>query len=197
MIKQLILLITLMVVPLSNYSKENTFLNNVKNAYSKYQIIDCSSSAGIFYVVVGEVNNKTSFSIYFENEMANTYNVVIYEDDTPYILSNYDDFQIYYNIKVNENKKYFVSLVSKEVDTPYYSYSLKFEYNEIGDGRNNFPYNTKLKNEISKFKIILISLIIIVLVELLVLIYFTKKKKKTNTYVVDNMVYEVIDDEEK
>lgn len=178
MIKKLFLLITLLVLPLSNYSKEDTFLNNVKNAYSKYQIIDCSNSAGIFYVVVGEVNNKTSFSIYFENEMANTYNVVIYEDDTPYTLSNYDDFQIYYNIKINENKNYTISLVSKEVSSPYYSYSLKFEYNEFGNGSNHFPYNTKLKNEISKFNIILISLIIVILVELLILICFIKKKKK-------------------
>ena len=55
-----------------NYqTKEETFLTNIKDAYEKYTITDCSTVVGTMYVVVGKVSGETSLSIFFNNLIKN------------------------------------------------------------------------------------------------------------------------------
>ena len=93
----------LMVNLNGNYqTKEETFLNNIKDAYEKYTITDCSTVVGTMYVVVGKVSGETSLSIFFNNEVSKAYTVRIKRNDKSFVISNYDDYQIYYDIKTKD-----------------------------------------------------------------------------------------------
>lgn len=188
-----------------NYqTKEEIFLTNIKDAYEKYTINDCTTVVGKMYVVVGNVNGEKSLSLFFNNEVSNAYTVRIKKNDKLYVLSNYDDYQIYYNIKAKDTDTFVIELITKNGSTPYYAYQVDLtKYDTTGNGLNNFPYHTKLKNKASIVVVCLFFSIPLVLIEALILIIVLRKKNKNkisnsdNQTVYNNIAYTIEDNNEK
>lgn len=189
-----------------NYqTKEETFLTNIKDAYEKYTITDCTTVVGTMYVVVGNVNDNTSLSIFFNNEVSKAYTVRIKRNDKSFVISNYDDYQIYYDIKTKDTDTFVIELITKNGSTPYYVYQVDLtKYTDTnGNGQNNFPYHTKLKNKVSITVICLFFSVPLVLIEALILVIVLRKKNKnkisssTNQTIYNNIAYTIEDNNEK
>ena len=207
--KILLFIITLLTsINLSNDSyltKEQEFLNNVHNAYSSYYIEELDNATGDLILVVGKVDEKYSFSIFYKSNISNSYNVDIYDlnKDKVYTLSDYEDYQIYYNIQIKNGKSYKLLLKSIKTEKSYMEYNIKIDEEKFGNGlgQNNFPYNTKLKNRMSNFTIYLICIILFIIVEVFVYLMIRKRKasiKGSNNYTNNNyqtLNYVVIEDE--
>lgn len=161
-------------------TKEEIFLNTVNEAYDTYTLNNITTVVGQMYVVVGKVDNDISFSVYFNNEKSGEYNVNIKKNEKTYSLSKYDDYQVYYDIKADSKNTYMIELMSKDSSIPYYVYQVnQNDNNKIkGEGTNNFPYHTKLRNRISSFGIMLVVGIPIILLEGLVIVLILTKKQK-------------------
>lgn len=211
--KILLFIITLLTsINLSNDSyltKEQEFLNNVHNAYSSYYIEELDNATGDLILVVGKVDEKYSFSIFYKSNISNSYNVDIYDlnKDKVYTLSDYEDYQIYYNIQIKNGKSYKLLLKSIKTEKSYMEYDIKIDEEKFVNGldQNNFPYNTKLKNRMSNFTIYLICIIIFIIVEVFVYLMIRKRKASikgsnnyNNNYTNNNyqtLNYVVIEDE--
>ena len=211
--KILLFIITLLTsINLSNDSyltKEQEFLNNVHNAYSSYYIEELDNATGDLILVVGKVDEKYSFSIFYKSNISNSYNVDIYDlnKDKVYTLSDYEDYQIYYNIQIKNGKSYKLLLKSIKTEKSYMEYDININEEKFvnGLGQNNFPYNTKLKNRMSNFAIYLICIILFIIVEVFVYLMIRRRKasiKGSNSYnnnytnnKYQNLNYFVIEDE--
>lgn len=189
-----------------NYqTKEETFLTNIKDAYEKYTITDCSTLVGTMYVVVGNISGETSLSIFFNNEVSKAYTVRIKRNDKSFVISNYDDYQIYYDIKTKDTDTFVVELITKNGSTPYYVYQVDLSKNADtnGNGLNTFPYHTKLKNKASITLICLFVSVPLVIIETLILVIVLRKKNKnkisnsTNQTIYNNIAYTIEDNNEK
>ena len=187
-----------------NYqTKEETFLTNIKDAYEKYTITDCTTVVGTMYVVVGNISGETSLSIFFNNEVSKAYTVRIKRNDKSFVISNYDDYQIYYDIKTKATDTFVIELITKNGSTPYYVYQVDLTKatDTNGNGLNNFPYHTKLKNKASIVLICLFISVPLVLIEALILVIVLKKKNKIsnsgNQTVYNNIAYTIEDNNEK
>ena len=186
-------------------TKEEIFLKTINEAYDTYTINDVSTIVGVMYVVVGKVSGDVSFSVFFNNEKSSEYNVNIKKNDSNYVLSKYDDYQVYYDIKTDNTSIYVVELKPKDSSVPFYSYAINLSDNDkiTGEGRANFPYHTKLRNRMSSFGLLLIIGIPVILLEgLVIILVLTKKQKKqkqniNNSSIYSNIAYTVEDNNEE
>lgn len=182
-------------------TKLQEFESIINNSYEEYVVIDHSSAVGDLYIAVGGVDDELSFSIYFKNISYPKYQVqVVAVKSSPkeYILSEFEDYQIFYNISVKKNTKYYVELINEETKQVYNRYYvvgktnlLEFDSSLIinGKGTNNFPYETKLSTKLSFFQVMGIIIGVIILIEIILsfFIYLRRKNKKkkqdTHTYI--------------
>ena len=194
--KLLLLVISLFnILTLSNTykTKEEEFECIIHDAYEEYVYLENKITVGDLIVVVGRVDENISFSIYFKNISYPKYQVKVIKENSSvkeYVLSNYDDYQIYYNIEVKKNTKYYVELINEESKIVYNRYEVisnksmdQFDQSLIikGEGTNNFPYKTKLSTKLSFFQKVGIIIGIIIIVEIIIVsIVLIKKKKKKN-----------------
>ena len=82
-------------------TKHQEFETIINNSYEEYVVIDHSSAVGDLVIAVGGVDDELSFSIYFKNISYPKYQVqVVAVKSSPkeYILSEFEDYQIFYNI---------------------------------------------------------------------------------------------------
>ena len=195
--KLLIFVISLFnIVTLSNnyQTKEQEFQSTIHQAYDKYVYEEYNISVGDLNIVIGSIDDDMSFSIYFNSIDYPKYQlkvIVVKSDAKEYVLSNQSEFEIYYNIEVKKNTKYYLEIFNNDSNTIYNRYEIangnemsQFDESKvlIGNGTHNFPYETKLKTKLSLFKIIaiIIGLVIIIEVIAMFIIMSIKKKKKKN-----------------
>lgn len=182
------------ILSLSNtyQTKEQQFKSIINDSYEEYVINNYNSAVGDLIIAVGKTDEELSFSIYFKNISFPKYQVkVVAVKSSPkeYILSEFEDYQIYYNINVEKNTKYFVELIDEDTKQVYNKYYVvgntnlsEFDTTLIinGKGTNNFPYETKLSTKLSFFQIIGIIIGIVILIEIILgfIIYLRRKNKK-------------------
>lgn len=209
--KLLMFIVTLFSsVTLSNnyLTKEQEFIKNCNDAYKEYIVLDYELAVGDLIIVCGEVDGDTSFSVYFKNGGYPKYQVKIITSKSSvkeYVLSDYEDYQIYYNINVKSNTKYYLELINQDTNLVYNRYLVfdsskmdRFDQSLIiqGNNHNNFPYETKLSTKLTFFQKVGLIIGIIVIVEIAFITFvFLKKKKKKNKQIKDeqrkhNIVYE-------
>lgn len=183
----------------NNYkTNEEKFLDNIHSAYDTYYVHNLDNACGDLILVIGNIDNLSSFSLYFKNKVSNSYNVEIYDikKDKSYVLSNYEDFQIYYNIPIANDKDYNIEIKSQN-NQVYMKYKVSldtsnYNMNDIslvnGLSNNDFPYTTKLQNKMSSTTLYLIVGIIFIIVEIVIFILVRRKnrKMKENTSVDNN-----------
>lgn len=184
-------------------SRLDEFYQNINNNYEKYYINEQKLSIGDLVICEGYVKNNYSLSIYFANSVHKKYAVQITKGKNSYLLS-YDDYQIFYNIKLNEDVEYEVSLISQESKNVYISYKIfNNELNLIGKGQNKFPYNSHLINVPSHYSLLFIILGVFIFVEIVIIIIVILAKKRKNKrqleiaagIILDSMDYEIEDDD--
>lgn len=196
-------------------TKQQQFKQNVEKAYDKYLSQEYTTEAGELIVVMGIVEEQLSFSVYFMNERSSFYQVKIIEKNKKekgYILSNYEDYQIFYHMIPKSNSEYSIQLIGQNKKDPYCEFSicqtatveefLQKDY-KLGEGTHIFPYQTKLKNHLtSRQTIALAGCCIIGMEGIAIAVIFGIKRKKrlkkieTSPKVIyNNIEYKVEDDE--
>lgn len=187
-------------------TKEQEFIETIHSSYDEYVYYDLDNSVGDLILIVGKVNGKLSCSIYYKNNLSEKYNVNIIDDkkDKEYTLSEYEQYQIYYNIELKEGRKYYINIVGEKSKLSYTKYLIVDESNDFnelelvkGEGNASFPYNTKLKNKLSTFTIYILVGIGFVIFEIIVFIIIKKLKKKNNQNLYINLNYTILDEIEE
>ena len=171
----------------NNYlTKKEEFINTVSNAYETYYIENLDNATGELSLVIGSINGVYSFSVFYHSKVSKSYNIDIYDNnkDKLFVLSDYEDYQIYYNIPINNDSSYNLEINSNTNNT-YMSYlisNIHQEYNNKelinGTGNNLFPYNTVLKNQMSDTWLYIILVVIFIIIEIIIFIIIKKGKNK-------------------
>lgn len=189
---------------------EQKFYDIVNANYESYVSTNHNNAAGDLITTIGMVNNELSFSIYFANSRANFYSVVIVVTTSnkvkKYQLSSSEDYQMFFKIPIKDNAKYEVSLVANKTAEPYYIGSIADQitttkYRELsttkGLGNNAFPYETKLRNNLSTIAIVIIIGLCVITLELAIIFMVSKRKRKQRIQQLafvkqsENVIYEV------
>lgn len=192
--KILILILTIFTgINLSNnnyVTKKEEFVNIISDAYEEYYLDNLETVAGDLVLVIGKINNNFSFSLYFNQSVSKTYNIDIYDQnkDILYKLQEYEDYQIYYNISLNDDSNYIIKLNSINNST-FMEYNIMSYYNDFDNlniikgnnkGVSSFPYNTKLKNKTSCTNSFSIFGLIFIIIEVVFLLVIFRRRNKNN-----------------
>lgn len=191
-------------------SKLSDFKETIHKSYQEYYLLEKELGIGDLVICKGYVDNHYSLSLYFANRNSESIIISITKDDKNYILSN-DNYQIFYDIKISLDSSYKVSLISSKNHSIYSSYLIDDVYlNLEGEGLNQFPYHTKLRNQMSSISKVFIFFIILLVLELIIItivILFKRNRKKKvfdqeaqvsraiNNIVYDSSDYQVEDDD--
>ena len=177
-------------------TQKEKFLNTINSAYEEYEVFEKELSVGTLIISKGKVEETETLSLYFETNESKKYNLVVKEDRKTFTMSK-DDYQIFYNIKLKESSTY--KIVISQSGLTYYEISLSdiTFTSKVGEGNNDFPYTTKLKNKLPTLVYIFILLEAVVII---LIIMKKKSKQKTivetsNNITYNSMGYEVVGDE--
>lgn len=183
-------------------TQKEKFLNTINSAYAEYEVFEKELSVGTLIISKGKVEETETLSLYFETNESKKYNLVVKEDRKTFTMSK-DDYQIFYNIKLKESSTY--KIVISQSGLTYYEISLSdiTFTSKVGEGNNDFPYTTKLKNKLPTLVYIFIGGLIFILLEAVVIILIIMKKKSkqkkivetSNNITYNSMSYEVVGDE--
>lgn len=191
-------------------SIENTFIEEIDKNYDYYQIVyEKKTNALKSVAVIGLVNDKWSYSIFFEQFSNHNYQIKTTINNQTKLLTTSTNYGMYFDIDVKENAFIDVAIIEQKGGDRYDNFEIKipaqidnFKNNENtikGQGLNQFPSSSKGGFNLKMaFIYIMIGLIILSLIFLYIILYVMKKqnsKLNSNNHHKNIMEpdYEIID----
>lgn len=203
LLSYLIIILSSIALTSVSSSRLNEFKETIHESYQEYYLFEKELDVGDLVICKGYVNNHYSISLYFANRYNEEMIFSITKDDKSYILSD-ENYQIFYDIKISLDSSYKISLISSKNHSVYCSYVIDdVELNQQGEGLNQFPYHTKLRNLMSAINKIFIFFIVLLVFEILIITFIILYKRHHKKKVLDqshqvssainNIVYDSVD----